>query len=484
MDLTIHGTVISSTALSRDEADKILGMGLLSQSEGMEFYQMKIRGEGPWASAEPVAAAPKPAGPTRLDYDGYKKAWDGEAARTRVAEETEYLKGMGLSPADPYFDPAVGLVDWGVSNFNQSLEDWQGMMPFAESLRATADKIREEGRFDVDVNSGELSLVQDSGGLMLSRGGGKLRLTEQAMQRLFATSGAGGRIGPDWRFAKTMTADEIEHLVNSRFARLEGRNLRLRCRKNKHGEREVWGIVSQTYSDFDGDRCLSVLAEAFEGTAYRGRTLYDPNTSEVRFDGWVHAQDVSTIGPGSAFKAGISGSTRDNGGGSFRIGSSMIRNLCRNLYILDVLESERLRVAHRGTVAERVFAQTRAAVEGIVSDWEWFAARWGLTDADLATAFPETKRLLDGEPQAFEVLTLIAEGKIKIGGETLGKRLAVDRDALVEGLLGGWSLEPGEDLESIVNAVTRLHERVPVERLPALAEAGGTMLAERTMALA
>ena len=139
MNLTIHGTVISSAALSRDEADKILGMGLLSQSEGMEFYQMKLRQEGPWASAEPVAAAPKPAAPTRLDYDGYKKAWDGEAARQRVAEETEYLKGMGLSPADPYFDPAVGLVDWGVSNFNQSLEDWQGMMPFARAVSYGSD---------------------------------------------------------------------------------------------------------------------------------------------------------------------------------------------------------------------------------------------------------------------------------------------------------------------------------------------------------
>ena len=483
MNLTIHGVTVASDAIDRETADRILGQGLLSMEEGSAFYQMKLRGEGPWA--KPVAATPAPSVATAPEpYQAYKKAWDGEAAARRVDEETKYLKSMGLSPAEPYFDPRVGLVDWGVKNFNASLGDWQGMMPFSEALRATADHIKAERRFDVDVNSANLSLERDSGGLLLSRGAGKLRLTEQALQRLFAVSTPAGRIGPDWRFGRTMSMDEIEGLLNSRLARLEGRNMRLRCRVNHQNEREVWGIVSQTYSAFDGDRCLSVLAEAFEGTAYRGRVLYDKNSSEVRFDGWVHAQAVSDVGPGSAFKAGISGRSKDNGAGSFNISSSVIRNLCRNLFILDVLESERLRVAHRGTVAERVFAQTRAAVEGIVSDWAWFASRWGLAKAGVAEAFPETKRLIEGEPQAFEVLALLGEGKIKIGGEALGKRLAVDRDALVEGLLGGWSLEPGEDLEAIVNAVTRLHERVPVEKLPALAASGGTMLAERTAALA
>jgi hypothetical protein len=52
----------------------------------------------------------------------------------------------------------------------------------------------------------------------------------------------------------------------------------------------------------------------------------------------------------------------------------------------------------------------------------------------------------------------------------------IERDILVERLLSGYAHEPGSRLDSIVNAVTRLHtERVPVPVVAQAERVGGLL---------
>ena len=497
MELTYYGQPVDLTTLTPDLADLIL-----DDPEGLslEAYRalsrMKVRSRGPWAKAPTVevkAPAPEPTPePTPTpdnSWEGYKARHDGAKVKAAVAEEMDYLRSLGLSPKEPLYDPSTGLVEAGIQNFNESLRDWEALPLASDAFRKAAERIEREAREDYLTTTKALRLEQDSGGLILdvNKGAQRLRMTEQAIRRLASTNG----IGPNWAFTRTMAPDEIEGLFNARLSRLEDTPLRLRTRENPgHGEREAFAIVSPKYGAFDGDRVLRLAARQLDGAgAYRGRVLYDQNTTALTFEAWIHAQDVSMVGPGSAFKAGFGGSTADNGSQGFKASREIIRNLCLNLIILDEIRQDQTRIIHRGqNTGDQITGAITKALTSMEKDWAWFADRWGLasTPDSMALAFePEVKRHLAGrEAQPHEILTLIAEGKVLAGGEPLGKRVPLDRDAMVEALLGGWSLEPGGDLEAITNAVTRLHERVPVEALSDLAAWGGTFFSERSRTVA
>lgn len=495
MLIDYYGTPIDLATLTPDLAEAIMDDPSLDLSVQRALYRMKVRGKGPW-SKDPTPTpepTPEPTPTPDNSWEGYKARHDGEAVRKAVNEEMEYLRSLGLSPKEPLYDPSTGLVEWGVENFNQSLRDWEALPSAAEAFKATADYIKAEAREDYNLSTKDLRLEEDSGGLILNAGQGvhKWRLTEHALRRLLSTSLEGVAVGPRWSFTRSMTREELIPLVNSRLSRLPEMALTARTRRSPsaEGEREAWAVVSPKYGAFDGDRVLEIAARHMEGTAYKGRAFYDANTSSLTFEAWIHAQDVSKVGPGSAFKAGFGGSTADNGSQGFKASREIIRNLCLNLIILDTIRQDNTRIVHRGrNTGDQIRGAITKALTSMEKDWSFFAERWGLASRpdSLAVAFePEVKRHLGGkDPEPHEILTLVAEGKILAAGEPLGKRLPLDRDALVEALLGSWSLEPGGDLEAITNAVTRLHEKVPVGHLADVGEWGGAFFTERASRVA
>ena len=378
--------------------------------------------------------------------------------------DADMLKAMGLTPGRTYFAPGTPLVQWGVDRWKAQGRELYGQPLLKDQADAIADAVAAERRGDVEVKAADLRMEVDGGGITVTRGGGGLRLERHGLERLCA--GFPGML-PRRAYLKTMEAEEIADLWNSRAARgmlddAPNRVLRYRDAVDGNG-RSLYAVVSDAYGRCDVDATARILAETLPGSA-RGTLVYDPERVGLTWE--VAAMgDVPPV-VGEVWKVGLKGSTRDDASGSVKGGGMFWRALCCNL-TTEELAAELMSQRHRGDDAAMVEkSRTRLAAQwaAVGPAVERFSDRWGRLKSTKATD------VIGGEDVRDAIALLVK------GDTDLVKAAGVERDALVQMLLQGHAHEPGETLADVVNAVTRLHEaKLPAANLAAVEEHAGML---------
>jgi hypothetical protein len=213
----------------------------------------------------------------------------------------------------------------------------------------------------------------------------------------------------------------------------------------------VYAVTSTKYGVFNAnDVCRRVAANI--DNRMRGEVTYDPETTRLSFEAFHHADKVVDLASADVFKAGLKGSSADDGTGSISLWAAFFRNLCLNLIIIDKGKMPLLRIVHRGSMTSVPY-KIRQANAQVNRMWAPFAERWG------AARQTETTKTL-----AEEIKSLVATSDLR-------DKSGIQRDALVEALLQNVQLEGKAvdevgSLADVVNAVTRLHSRVTATARP------------------
>jgi hypothetical protein len=150
---------------------------------------------------------------------------------------------------------------------------------------------------------------------------------------------------------------------------------------------------------------------------------------------------------GDVFESGITGRTNDAGNGAHRGGNTFTRIICINCTTGD-FGNESLRRVHKGSRVSDLTAQGLAKVQQDVGDLvsrTGDAARFFLDAWGTLRETPITKVGRIADPKVF-LRNLVSSGDLDAD---------VGRDIMVEALLRGFDVEPGETLADIFNAVTR-----------------------------
>jgi len=385
-----------------------------------------------------------------------------ELDKASADRDEQMLKDMGLTPGRTLFAPGTPLVKWGLDKWRaerQAVESWP-------TLREAADAVREqvlaELRVDDTVPAHRLRMRVEGDRLVVHRGGGGLFLERHGLEQL--ASRCAGFLPPS-NYVRSMTADEVAHLWNSRAERgllKDAGDIVLRHRRSVDDVgRSIYAAVSTSYGVHDVHQVAQDLARIL-GPATPGSLVYDPDRVSLAWEA-MQMRDVPPV-VGEVWKAGLKGGSRDDGKGSAWVLGALLRALCCNL-TTEELETSRSRQRHRGhSVGINHRAQLRRAWQAVEPAMDAFASRW------TTLAQTDATDVLGGDTVVEAIERLVASDK------ELRDAAGVKRDALVQMLLAGHAHEPGDTVADVVNAVTRLHEsKLPVHRVSAVQARAGEL---------
>ena len=114
--------------------------------------------------------------------------------------------------------------------------------------------------------------------------------------------------------------------------------------------REVFAVVSPSYTAFDVDKIARAIALAMPAEA-KAEITYDGQRAsfDIRFHSKVKPEHYVA---GEFFRGGIRVRTDDTGGGAVQVSSTVWQNLCLNLIVIDEQTQGLARIRHVGSVAE------------------------------------------------------------------------------------------------------------------------------------
>ena len=376
----------------------------------------------------------------------------------------QMLKDMGLTPGRTLFAPGTPLVKWGLDKWRterQAVEDWPSMREAADAVRS---QVIAERRVDDTMPAHRLRMKVDGGRLVVHRGGGGLFLERHGLEQL--ASRCAGFLPPS-NYVRSMTADEVAHLWNSRAERgllQDAGDIVLRHRRSVDDVgRSIYAAVSTAYGVHDVHQVAGDLARIL-GPDTPGSLVYDPDRVSLAWEA-MQMRDVPPV-VGEVWKAGLKGGSRDDGKGSAWTLGALLRALCVNL-TTEELETSRSRQRHRGhSVGLNHRIQLRRAWDAVQPAMEAFSSRWTILAQTDAT------EVLGGSDVREAIIRLVDSDK------GLRDAAAVKRDALVQMLLTGLDADEtaDESVASVVNAVTRLHEsKLPVHRVSAVQARAGEL---------
>lgn len=380
---------------------------------------------------------------------------DAAGAARATADELQ-AKKLGFSPKPPVYEIGTTVNSIGVENFRRSRADWSKLPALPELAKTFTDRIALERRSDVKIAApfmranrhGQIGLFTSSTVDTSAAPESKWITSERALDGLAAHVTPGGA-----SYLKQCPADlradnlnhwlSVAHNVDARASKKAGhevtkpRELTLRTRARKGGEREIFSVVGPKYAAFDVDRVAREAAAGIGGDA-RGTITYDGY--KMTLDAMFH----SNIAPenavaGEFFKGCVRVQAADDGSGSVKVSLGLWRNLCRNLIIVDfdkVLVGSRRHVGAT-TIASDVTNLMESASERIalmVGKWseastEDVLARYDLQDVD----------------QVFR--GLVINGCVTAPN--------VKPEDMIKRLHESWEREPGYSKTAILNAITR-----------------------------
>lgn len=374
---------------------------------------------------------------------------DPEAAK-RIAAAEAFLVARGFAPPPTWFAAGTEMLPEGRAKFGSLAKRHEDLPVFREAAREVINVIRSEDRRDMVLGDARALRLTPEG--TLTRGRSPVALEPNALKGIIgrfpkAFPGA-------WSFLALLDPASRAEAVNAQLARLpewysdDERNLRLRLR-NVGGWR-AFAAVSPTYMPMDADRVLAAYVDTLDGLGLpdpRGAIAYNGETTDVTIRATWHAPVNFRPSVGDVFESGISARTNDAGNGSHRAGNTFTRIICINCTTGD-FGQDTLRRVHKGSRVSDLTAQGLVKIQQDVADVvsrTGDAARFFLDAWGILRETPLTKVSKTGDPKAF-LRSLVSSGELDAD---------VARDTMVEALLRGFDVEPGETLADIFNAVTR-----------------------------
>jgi hypothetical protein len=437
-----------------------------------------------------VAVAPKPVVKPRQSRSRIEVLADHadriETSRKRQeAQCGVLLKSFGLKHAPPVFAPGTPINSVGNSNFNTSRVEVSNLPRPMDGLERMVEVGELEERESITVKLNQIHLQNDGtvevdghgaiGGIELAGvksmtafhpglpGAGKLftRLPAEGRAHLWDMQTYGKHV--DWDVSKGVT---------------------LLVRKNGQGERNIFGMVSDTYGEFGVDKVAKFLMKALRphlGDDARIQISYDPVTTNFTADVIWHADKNTgkTMGAGDVFKVALRFSSNDVGNGAIRMSLASWRNLCLNLIIIDNRLAPIVRVIHKGDINKHIRKLSRA-IPGTLSKLDEFLVHWGQTatiplmsviDADAALdaviADAEKKNKKNRWTNPYDIANA-RNGQLTAAALMQQFRMQhlpadIRRDLDVERLVGnveadGVSVDPNTlSVNDAINAITRIH---------------------------
>lgn len=324
------------------------------------------------------ASTPPPSS-SGFDAGGKARSDEGRAA----------IIAAGFSPAQPLFRAGTRVNELGVENASKSRLEWERLPSASSVCHELMAQVAREQRRDVLVD--RLFSIRMNADGTLHRGNASFPITEDAFGMFLSRTEIGGhaylRRCPTalrsvnvnhWMQVGTEAEQAAERaLASLRLHRpnlpaYEPRDAKLRTRMN--GERrEVFAVTGGSYAAFDVDKIAQAISLAAPSSA-RGSVHYDG--TRARFEVLFHS-DVKPENyvAGEFFKAGVSISTDDTGGGSIKVSAVVWQNLCLNLIILDECVLPIAALRHVGKV-EKLAAKFGESFERALGAIDHFVQKW------------------------------------------------------------------------------------------------------------
>ena len=414
------------------------------------------------------APAPKPE-PVRVTEFTSTTGVSGEVseiARIRVTEQREALKRMGFAVKDTVYAPGSRVVGVGHENFKASRMDWEASPEMGDACEAVAKVITDERRYQEIVTLSAINLeeafvtMKDGSQVQIERGGLKA-FTQILSKGVNPRTCERTKLLPAWAWSKGLTGGEFQGLMDERKIRpeFEDQQIQLLARRDPSGKPTIYSVATPSYSYYGADQVLRQISRSFAGKGYRGSVTYDEESTRMKGEAWAHLDRVVDLSAGDVFKTGITFKAGDHGGsgGGIDIFLAYLRNLCLNLYILDKGVVKLAQIRHRGS-SYGVEARIGEAVGKGDRAFEGFNAQYNFIKATPAEAIFGTNDI----EEIVKKLTKNPEIR-KAVSASVATSLLLDgfKDTAAE--LGvTWNDDQTVTLANIVNAVTRLHDRVPV----------------------
>lgn len=370
----------------------------------------------------------------------------------------------GFSPAQPIYRAGTRVVQLGVDNLRASRQAWEKRPLVQEACSDFVAKIEAEQRKNTVVLPGKLRMTATG---KVRSPEGDLLVGRSCFSALCRDIGIGKGAAYLADFCEADLRAQNFNRQAVRFAEGQAKlpkseitRSMLRTRNASKGGREVFGVVSPSYGQFDVDTIARALGLASPQDA-RVQISYDG--TKARFViGWHSDVAPEHAVAGEFFKASVVVTTDDTGGGSIKLSAAIEQNLCLNLIVIDFAEIETARIRHVGNF-NRLAGEFGEGFGKAMGKVKHFRKAWGFAveqdvidllpakvQEDVRAGMPVSKAL----PGLFN--GLIERELLPISGE---------RKVAVSGLLKAWDEDTsaarvgrpaGElSLASVINAATR-----------------------------
>jgi hypothetical protein len=318
-----------------------------------------------------------------------------EEGRARSQADYEAAVAAGFSPKQPYYERGTEVIATGVANARKFRKQWEAMPLTTEGCASLIETVRAEDRRNIDVRVRDMGMTP-AAELDFYALGEQLKrpLTPTAFSGLCSRLGFGGaqylsKCWPELRahnvnewLRKLVTDEKAEEVAaaiaasaSGKKSKFEAQELRLRDRKNAvTGGREVFGTVTDSYTDWDIDKVAEAVRRACPPDA-RGRVTYDGDKAriEILFHSTVQPEHYVA---GEFFRAGVVIRTDDTGGGSIGGSAYVWQNLCLNLICIDKAATGTFRIRHMGSLDSMV-QEFQAGFGRALGALEHFQKAWG-----------------------------------------------------------------------------------------------------------
>ncbi len=322
-------------------------------------------------------------------HDGAER----DDGRLRAEADNAAAIAAGFTPRQPMFDRGTAIdSSHAGSAARRSRIAFDAQPTVTECCEAFMTRITNERRHDVEVKATDLRLSKD-GSLAMRRERKRFALSPHAFKTLVTRTGIGGagylsKCWPELRahnFNQWMTrifdeeqekraASVAAQALNPKIKLFESRQLVLRTRDNANSvAREVFGVVTPSYTTFDVDRIAQALALAAPEEA-RGAVSY--NGRGARFDVLFRTtRQPDEFVSGEFFRAGAAIRTDDTGSGSILIRAFVNQHLCNNMIMIDRCAKDVIRLQHRGSV-DQLAARFRNGFDLALQKLDHFLVAW------------------------------------------------------------------------------------------------------------
>lgn len=432
------------------------------------------------ASAEAARATVAPAiaeafglrgSPVVTVHDGGHRtvapASNSAVAEARIIEDdTVLLRELGLArPSGNYatnplaktaggYKPGTTVIDLGYENLRTARRDWESM-PFTEDACTTIiEAIRAEGRRDVTVRVGDLS-VTDAGVFLVN--GEATPMEPHAYSTLLArisgthAAGTGPLFPSAARYLMQLPPDERAWNLRKGLARANSNDNLVFRMHQVWGDEQALAVVSDGYEAYDADKVADAIRTLVMGKGYRGEAGYEAGSTNLNVEATYHvdAKKLVDFAAGDVTQLGYRFRSNDAGGGSINGGSMGRWNGCLNYIVIEEGAGSTFRVIHRGNVAALVGDMMKGLTR-MQPVFDRFAKRWGVLRGKPIRSVKLWGSAFTTGRDALSYI--VKEGKLDdvgVSGDKLTKFLhdAWEREAITSG--------PDDSLARVMAAITR-----------------------------